>query len=47
MYCAREPRKVQRNTSVARYQAVAIPVARLASRTVVRDHIERFNAQIA
>ena len=33
MYCSRGPRKLQRNMSVARYRAVATPVAQLASRT--------------
>ena len=36
--------KKRRNTSVARDWVVATPVAQLASRTVARDQIERFNA---
>ena len=44
MYCSMGPRKLRRNTSVARYRAVATPVAQLASRTVARDQIEQFNA---
>ena len=47
MYCSRGPSKVRHNTSVARYQAVAIQVAQLARRTVARDHIGRSNARLA